>query len=313
MTRWGLLAVGVALACGSNFSAKSHDETGGGGSSENGSGSDGGAGSPDGTGGADGGTNGTRPEGGEGGSGAEDSTGGMGGGAGGGTGGAGGSSDAGVGAAGSAAAGRAGGFGGNAGSAGSSAGTGGSEEPCPQTFTVSNVGYVRMPNKAGTCWRGPATSGGDATSSWTPKTFELCGPNCVLSITGTVNAATAENNYAGLVNLSFSLAQLLGATNRGDVTPTGTGLTLTYAATGATNVRIEIASATVSYCYGLPTETGPNGSTLDVPYTAFARRCWDASQAVQYAKEPIEKISLTAPGGLVPHDYVLKLVKVEEY
>jgi hypothetical protein len=170
-----------------------------------------------------------------------------------------------------------------------------------------------MPSKAGTCWRGPATSAGDATSTWAPKTFELCGPNCVLSITGTVNAATADNNYAGLVSLSFSLDQPLGATSRGTLTPTGTGVTLTYAATGATNVRIELASATVSYCYGLPTETGPDGSTLNVPYTAFARRCWDPSQAVGYVREPIEKISLTAPGGLMPHDYVLKLLKLEEY
>jgi hypothetical protein len=170
-----------------------------------------------------------------------------------------------------------------------------------------------MPNKAGTCWRGPATSSGDATSSWAPKTFELCGPNCVLSITGTVNAATEENGYAGLVGLSFSLNQLLGAMNRQSVVPTGTGVTLTYAATGATNVRIELDSATTSYCYGLPTETGPDGSTLNVPYTAFARRCWDASQAVTYAKEPIEQVALTAPGGLEPHDYVLKLLKLEEY
>jgi hypothetical protein len=135
----------------------------------------------------------------------------------------------------------------------------------------------------------------------------------VLSITGTVNAATPENNYAGLVDITFSLNQLLGATTRDTVVPTGTGITLTYAATGATNVRIELANATASYCYGLPTETGPDGSTLNVPYAAFARRCWDSSQAVAYANEPIEEISLTAPGGLEPHDYVLKLLKLEEY
>jgi hypothetical protein len=170
-----------------------------------------------------------------------------------------------------------------------------------------------MPTKAGTCWRGPASSGGDVTSSWAPKTFELCGPGCVLSITGTVNAATEENGYAGLVNVGVTLNQVLGSTSIDSVIPTGNGLTLTYAATGATNVRIELASATASYCYGLPTETGSDGSTLDVPYTAFAKKCWDPTLAAAYTKEPIERISLTAPGGLEPHDYVLKLVKLEEY
>ena len=116
-----------------------------------------------------------------------------------------------------------------------------------------------------------------------------------------------------LVDLTFSLDQQLGAAVRNHVTPTGTGVRLTYAATGATNVRIELDSATVSYCYGLPTETGASGSTLSIPYTAFARRCWDTSQAVAYTKEPIEQVSLTAPGGLVPHDYVLKLLELEEY
>jgi hypothetical protein len=39
---------------------------------------------------------------------------------------------------------------------------------------------------------------------------------------------------------------------------------------------------------------------------------WDSSMAVAYTKEAIELVSLTAPGGLEPHDYVLKLLKLEE-
>jgi hypothetical protein len=331
MARWVLLA--LATGCASSFSAGPDVDLGGAGDAGEGgakeaSGGSAGKGNP--SGGTNAGGSGRGAEGGEDSGGGAGPTGGMAGMAGrGGKSGSGGRSDAGAGGSGArgggesggtsgaGAAGRvvggAGGLVGIGGVAGSSAGTGGSIEPCPETFTVSNVGYMRMPSKAGTCWNGPASSGGDATSSWSPKSFELCGPDCVLSITGNVNAATAENGYAGLVNLSVSLNQILGSASKDTVVPTGSGLTLTYAATGATNVRIELSDATASYCYGLPAETGPDGSTLNVPYTAFEKKCWDPSLAVAYEHEPIEQIALTAPGGLEPHDYVLKLLYLEEY
>ena len=293
--------------------------------------SGGSAGKSSGSGGSSSGTTGSGAESGDGSGGADDTPGGRSGQGGrGGSSGASGASDAGTddgGAnggeesggtsgvgAGGIAAGGAGGSSAGGGTTGAGAGTGGVvEEPCPETFTVSNVGYVRMPSKSGTCWRGPATSSGDATSSWSPHSFELCGNGCVLSITGTVNAATEENGYAGLVGLHFGLSQPLGSTTRASVVPTGTGVTLTYAATGAKNVRIELVSSTLSYCYGLPTETGAEGSTLNVPYSAFARRCWDQTLAEPYLKEAIQEVALTAPGGLEPHDYVLKILKLEEY
>src|SRR6185295_5871888 len=102
---------------------------------------------------------------------------------------------------------------------------------CGVDYSVSSDGFVRAPAH-NACWHGYGFSGGDSGSIVDPTDFSLCGPGCVLSITGTVNASNLENAFAGYVFVGFGLNQLLGATGKGVITPTGTGIEISYQVSG---------------------------------------------------------------------------------
>ena len=104
---------------------------------------------------------------------------------------------------------------------------------CGASFAVSSAGFVTMPAKGGACWSGYAYTFDDATSVVSPVSptpgFSACGDPCVLTMTGTVAASGTTYPYVGLAyNLGQSQS---GGTTNTAVTPTGSGLTFTFAET----------------------------------------------------------------------------------
>jgi len=109
---------------------------------------------------------------------------------------------------------------------------------------------------------------------------------------GTVGPAVAPS-YAGVAYLGFNLGQNAGSTTVPTVTPTGTGLTVTFSATTATlPLRVQlVGTGSTFWCY---TITG--ASPVTIPYAMFNTACWDGS-GTAYAKQPITSIELVVPGG----------------
>jgi len=163
---------------------------------------------------------------------------------------------------------------------------------CSATFEVAADGFVRAPAAGGACWRGYAFIGGDAGSTITPRDFSACGAPCTLKMQGTVGPAVAPS-YAGVAYLGFNLGQNAGSTTVPTVTPTGTGLTVTFSATTATlPLRVQlVGTGSTFWCY---TITG--ASPVTIPYAMFNTACWDGS-GTAYAKQPITSIELVVPGG----------------
>jgi len=115
----------------------------------------------------------------------------------------------------------------------------------------------------------------------------------MLKIAGTVGAATTANSYAGVAYLGFNVGQETTSTTPTLVTPTGTGITVSFTATtGGLPLRVQFSSGSSSFwCY---TVTG--ASPVNIPYSQFNTACWDNS-GTPYTKQPIQSIQLLVPGG----------------
>jgi hypothetical protein len=149
--------------------------------------------------------------------------------------------------------------------------------------------------------RAPAAGGGAGTAivrgrrrrqhDRRPKDCQPCGTPCMLKMSGTVGAAVAPS-YAGVAYLGFNLGQDNGATTVPTVTPTGTGVTVTFSATTATlPLRAQLSgTGSTFWCY---TITGASPATI--PYAMFNTACWDGS-GTAYAKQPITNFELVVPG-----------------
>ena len=183
------------------------------------------------------------------------------------------------------------GTGNTAGVAGTTGSGGSIGVTCGATFEASADGFVRAPAAGGGCWHGYSFAGGDAGSTIAPKDFSACGTPCMLKMSGTVGAAVAPS-YAGVAYLGFNLGQDNGATTVPTVTPTGTGVTVTFSATTATlPLRAQLSgTGSTFWCY---TITGASPATI--PYAMFNTACWDGS-GTAYAKQPITNFELVVPG-----------------
>jgi len=183
------------------------------------------------------------------------------------------------------------GTGNTAGVAGTSGSAGSTGVTCGAALEASADGFVRAPAAGGGCWHGYSFAGGDAGSTIAPKDFSACGTPCMLKMSGTVGAAVAPS-YAGVAYLGFNLGQDNGATTVPTVTPTGTGVTVTFSATTATlPLRAQLSgTGSTFWCY---TITGASPATI--PYAMFNTACWDGS-GTAYAKQPITNFELVVPG-----------------
>ena len=185
------------------------------------------------------------------------------------------------------------GTGNTAGVAGTTGSGGSIGVTCGAALEASADGFVRAPAAGGGCWHGYSFAGGDTGSTITPKDFSTCGTPCMLKMSGTVGPATMANSYVGVAYIGFNLGQDNGATTVPTVTPTGTGVTVTFSATTATlPLRAQLSgTGSTFWCFNI---TGASPQTI--PYGMFNTACWDNS-GTAYAKQPITNFELVVPGG----------------
>ncbi len=226
------------------------------------------------------------------------------------TGGAGGSVSGSAGTGGAVSAGGAGGAGpssgGMAGTVSGGAGTGSLGVTCDAAFAVGMDGFVRLPGSMGNCYSGYAFAGGDTTSTVTfpGGGMDFTKAMGVLNISGTVGSATEENMYAGNVYFGFNIGQKVGGTNVA-VAPTGTGITVTCTGCATPAMRVQLVKGSTQWC-------APLTSGTPIPYTTFKTQCWEGGTSVVYAKEPIESIQISIPGGAADATFDLTVTSVAE-
>jgi hypothetical protein len=179
---------------------------------------------------------------------------------------------------------------------------------CGAAFSIGMDGFVRAPAAAGACWHGYASAGGDTGSTIMPTMFATCGAGCMLASSGTVGPATEENSYAGTIYIGFNVGQAAGASTKGTVTPTGSGLTFTFTAPGITTVRAQISSgsaATTRWC-----ATATSGTLI--PYAMFNTACWEPTSGTAYAKQPIDTVQMVIPGTAEEQPFEITITSVKE-
>ncbi|HEV8548790.1 MAG TPA: hypothetical protein VGQ57_07180 [Polyangiaceae bacterium] len=186
-------------------------------------------------------------------------------------------------------------------------GAGTSGASCDSTWMVTMDGFVRMPAKTG-CWSGYAFAGGDTTSTVTfpggGKDFSKSAGK--LELSGTVGSATADNMYAGSVYFGFNIGQVAGSSTSAKVTPTGTSLTITCTGCSSPKMRAQLASgSSTQWCADLVSGTA-------IAYTAFKKECYNATPGAAYAKEPIDSVQISIPGGAMDATFDLTLMTVTE-
>lgn len=186
--------------------------------------------------------------------------------------------------------------GGAAGSTAGSAGTGtagsaGTGTVCTAPWDVNSSGFVRAQAMGGACWSGYAFAGADMLGSMaTPTNFEECGMPCMLCFGGTV---VKNDDYASTAFIGFNIGQPASGGTEGSITPTGTGLTVTFSNGTGTPLRLQIAngdSAAQRWCADITT------SPAQVPYTSFNTTCWAPTTGTAYSKTPIKAIQIIVPG-----------------
>jgi hypothetical protein len=193
---------------------------------------------------------------------------------------------------------------------GNTTGTGGSGAvACGSSFAVSAAGFVTMPAVGGGCWSGFASDGGDAGSTIAPGTFSKCGSPCALTMTGTLNASTATNLYAGYAYLGFNVGQDSSGSTPVAVTPKGSGLSVSFTNSSGGTVRVALNADTAgatSWCY---TTTATSGT---IPYSSFTQQCYNTPPGAAYAKQPIVTVQLSVPGAATSGPVNVTLLSVTE-
>ncbi len=182
-------------------------------------------------------------------------------------------------------------------------GSGGSSAVgCTPAFAVSATGFVTMPVKSGTCWAGYAYTFGDTYGT----TFLPATPTSLMSMGNIVAVSGTNYSFAGL---AFNLGQTnAGGTTNTSVTPTGTGLTITYTASVPSGlpVRIQITDGTNTWC------AAATSSPANIPYASFAEACYNTPPGTAYAKNPINAIQLQVAGGTGSGAYTLTITSITE-
>jgi hypothetical protein len=185
---------------------------------------------------------------------------------------------------------------------------------CETAFAVTMDGFMRAPVSGGGCWHGYAFGGGDATST---VTFPGGGTDFsksmgVLKLSGTVGAATEENNYAGNVYFGVNLNQAASSSAKATVTPAGASLVVSFSGAGNPPMRIQLQApggdtdSTKRWCAPV------TSSGTAIPYTMFMTECWDGGTQVAYAKQPIEAVLITIPGGAADEAFDVTLTGLAE-
>lgn len=167
-------------------------------------------------------------------------------------------------------------------------------EGCGGSFSVSADGHVRAPSASGTCWSGQAFAKiDDSGSTVSPRTFESCGENCQLCISGTI-AWTVD--YSGYAAVGFGVTEGIGP---------GSSFVVDVTNRTASPLRVNMTGIDGRiWCRDI---SGTPAGSITVQLSEFNTRCWDGNGDA-YAGESILEISLIVPGRGdfdVPYDICL--------
>ncbi len=156
------------------------------------------------------------------------------------------------------------------------------------------VGFVSMPAVGGACWSGFAFDGRRrGQHDHRPVLFERVASPCALTMTGTLNASTTANSYAGYSYLGFNVGQDSAGGAATTVTPKGSGITVTFTnASSAPTVRVALnadSTGTTSWCAAVTT------SPATIKYSAFTQQCYNATPGAAYTKHRLFPFSSRFP------------------
>jgi hypothetical protein len=131
----------------------------------------------------------------------------------------------------------------------------------------------------------------------------------MLTMTGTIGSATAANSYAGNAFLGVNIDQAASAATPSTVTPRGSSITVAFTNASGSTLRVELvadSTGTTSWCANVAT------SPVTIPYTAFTQQCYNTPPGPAYAKQAIEAVLLSIPGGAAAAPVNVTLVSVTE-
>jgi hypothetical protein len=144
-------------------------------------------------------------------------------------------------------------------------------------------------------------------------TYATCGASCPLTAMGTVTSSTATNNYLAYAGIGFKINQSMSALGPDNgvqlLTPTGSGITVSYTGTVGTGValRAEISDGTTRWCHNL------TSSPTTIAYASFNTGCWDTPPSgMAYGKQPINEFQFIVVGAPSPASYNVALTSVVE-
>jgi hypothetical protein len=125
-----------------------------------------------------------------------------------------------------------------------------------------------------------------------------------------LNASNMANSYAGYSYLGFNIGQNNSGGAAAAVTPTGSGITVTYTNTGnAPVVRVALnadANGTTSYCAAV------TSSPATIKYSAFTQQCYNTTPGPAYTKTGIVSVQLSVPGAMAASTVNITLNSVVE-
>src|SRR5262249_28055823 len=143
-------------------------------------------------------------------------------------------------------------------------------------------------------------------STITPKDFSSCASPCTLTASGMIATATATNSYCAVVGICFNVNQLGGATTGSPLTPTGTGIKISFSESApwhSFRVQIRYECSGTGYCYNA------TGTSAMIPYGSFNTKCYDTpADGVAYAKTPFTSVQILIAGGMTATAYSMTMM-----
>ncbi len=182
-------------------------------------------------------------------------------------------------------------------------GTTGGEPPTPiEGYAVEEGGFVRTCGMSGYSWvaAGPATANNDTgvLSSISPADFSAVAAGEALCAAGVV---AADDDYGGYAMIGVNIGQEPSLvegeeTPNVNITPTGTGLTVSVTNNAGGALRVQIQDdlggddAEHRWCANLPAS-----GQATIEWGEFNTACWDDSGTF-YAGAPINAVLVLVPG-----------------
>jgi len=170
-------------------------------------------------------------------------------------------------------------------------------------YSVEEGGYVRTCGMQGYAWTaaGPAEPNNDTGSISTiaPADFTAVAAGDTLCASGVVAEDADYGGYAMIgVNIGQEVSQVEGEeTPNVNITPTGTGITVSVTNNGGSALRIQIqddlgaTDAAHRWCANLPAS-----GQATIEWGEFNTECWAPAGGTYYANEPINAVLVLVPG-----------------